>query len=470
MSEATLAAMVTQLGTEITVEHPAEEMEEPHYYLGHMFFYETDLAERLKMQALVSVADRSYLQQDALQSAFHKQVGYYLTDEQLSAVYTIVERNLSVLTGGPGVGKTTVLRAIVALAKAENYRIALAAPTGKAARRMTDATGHEARTMHRLLGFDMQEGKFIHGPDNPLPYSFVILDEASMIDLSLARAFFAAIDPHQTQVLLVGDKDQLPAVGPGSILNSIIQSGVAPVCELTKIMRQAEKSGIVVDAHRINRGEMPTLDWEDCTFLEAAEPEQMQAYVVSLAKAAAGKREFQVLSPMRKGPVGCKALNKLLQSALNPQYPGRPELVFGKDDWQRIYRLGDRVIQCVNDYDRQVFNGDVGEIVDIDVREKLVSVRFADVDAVYGAKDLDEVDLAYALTIHKCQGSEYAETAIMLHSGQHHIMCQRRLAYTAITRAREKVTIIGDSGAMSKCVRNTTSAKRYSALLERLTG
>lgn len=440
---------------------------ETNYYLPVTYFHETETARRLRILAQRPVQKRTLLDEEALQDDFEGEVGYRLTAQQVGAAYDLMrECRLGVLTGGPGVGKTAITRAIVALAKSAKMKVALASPTGRAAKRLEEMTGHSAQTLHRLLAWSPKEHRFQCNADDPMDFDLVIVDEASMVDIMLAQALTAAIDPAHTQLVLVGDRDQLPSVGPGNVLNDIIQSGVAQVCELTQIMRQAEGSGIVLDAHRINRGKQPELAAADCTFVEAEDPEYARQCLRVMAKGA--KRELQILAPMRKGPLGVKSLNEMLQAELNPPAEGKPEVRIGKADWARTYRLGDRVIQTKNDYDRDVMNGDIGEVVEVDAESKEIAIQFASVMASYGAKDLDDVELAYALTIHKSQGSEYPEVVVVLHSGQHYIMLVRNLVYTAITRAREMVTVLGDQAAVTKAVRNNQVAKRHTRLMERL--
>ncbi|MHB8994535.1 MAG: ATP-dependent DNA helicase [Armatimonadota bacterium] len=464
-TESEILFLIRPLGEEVTVERPeGEELQENRLYRGLLHFCESDLAKRLRRLATTPAGDRQWLSEEALQARFEREMGYQLTGEQVSTVYSVIQSSLSVCTGGPGTGKTTITRAVVALAKAEGMQIGLASPTGRAARRLQEACDHDASTIHRLLGW--VKGGFIHGPENPLPFDLLIIDEASMLDVLLGRALVAAIDPARTHLILIGDKDQLPSVGPGNCLHHIIQSRVANVQELTKIMRQAESSGIVVDAHRINHGEMPTLDWDDCTLREHEDPMTLQTYVVSIVKSTPG--ECQVLTPMHKGPIGNKELNRVLQQAVNPPRPDRLELVVGGGEFERIYRMGDRVLQTKNDYERNVVNGDVGVVVGVDVEEKIVTILFEDIEAQYNPKDLDNVMLAYSMTIHKSQGSEYENVVVVLHSGQHYIMLLRNLFYTALTRAKKKVTVVGNRKAIAECVRNNETMQRYSGLLERL--
>lgn len=436
------------------------------YWLPETHAHETTLARRMRSLLKTSAPGRKLMEQETLQAAFEDAVGYRLTEQQIAAVYGLLTSRVGILTGGPGTGKTAITRAIVLTAEKANMRVALASPTGRAAKRLEEMTGHEASTLHRLLGWAQSEHKFMYNADSPLEADLVIVDEASMVDVALGRALVDAIDPHHTQLVFVGDRDQLPSVGPGAVLNDLIATKRPAVFELTQIMRQAEGSGIVTDAHRINHGEMPTMDYADCTFVKAEETETALSYIRALAKTATD--EVQVLAPMKKGPLGTGALNRMLQAAINPPTEDKPQIKRGKDEHERIYRLGDRVIQTKNDYDRGVMNGDIGRISHVDTAAKLVVIEFAAVTARYGAKDLDEVDLAYALTIHKSQGSEYPQVVIVC-AKAHYIMLQRNLLYTALTRARERATIVGEMEAVKQCVRNDKPTQRFTRLRERVT-
>ena len=360
---------------------------------------------------------------------------------------------------------TAITRALVMLAEAAGMEVALASPTGRAAKRLEEMTGHEAKTLHRLLGWSQSAHDFVAGPNNPLEHDLIIVDEASMVDVSLARALVEAIRPTHTQLLLVGDKDQLPSVGPGSVLNDVIKSGRAEVCELTQIMRQAEGSGIVADAHAVNHGKVPGMDTADCTFVECAEAERLQQMLLALAKGC--REELQILTPMRKGPLGTVELNRVLQAALNPPAPGKPELVVGKGEKARTYRLGDRVLQTRNCYDKEVMNGDLGTVSGVDASNGEITIQFAHTSAVYGRQDLSDVDLAYALTIHKSQGGEYTNVITIAH-WSHYIMHQRNLLYTALTRAKTKATVIGEMRAVERCVSNNKPSRRNTRLSERM--
>lgn len=434
-------------------------------YLPITHHQEVALARGLGRLAETTPRKREWWAQERLQDAFEREVGFQLTQEQIEAVYALLGTNLGVLTGGPGVGKTQVTRALVMLAEGAGMKVELASPTGRAAKRLEELARHEARTMHRLLKWSPDTHTFLQDVSTPLVADLVIVDEASMVDLTLAYALVSAIDPRFTQLLFVGDKDQLPSVGPGSVLNDLIVSRRARVCQLTQIMRQAEGSAIIVDAHNVNAGRSPALASSECWWSQADDPERIRMEILRIAAGHEG--ELQILSPMRKGPVGTVALNQMLQEALNPAQHQKPEIHRGRGDTEIIYRLGDRVIQTKNDYDRGVMNGDIGEIVQVDEKDKEVAIRFADALPTYGPDDLRNVDLAYALTIHKAQGSEYPMVVIVACWG-HHIMLQRNLLYTALTRAQERVVVVGEKRAIQQMVRNNTPSKRYTGLRERL--
>jgi exodeoxyribonuclease V alpha subunit len=375
-----------------------------------------------------------------------------------------------VITGGPGVGKTTIVKAIVHLARLVHRKVALAAPTGRAAKRLGEATQYEAMTIHRLLEYQPHEGGFVRKRDNPLDADVVIVDEASMIDAALFRSLLAAVRP-AAQLVLVGDIDQLPSVGPGAILGDVIASGAATVIRLTEIFRQAAQSKIVVSAHRINRGEVPDLDTpagtSDFYFIERDDPDAARQTIVDLVAERIPNRfgfdaigEVQVLAPMHRGELGTGALNRALQERLNPSR-GEPELVRG----ERAFRRGDKVMQLRNDYDKGVFNGDIGVILAID--DQAIRVEIDGRIASYERAELDQLIHAYAVSVHKSQGSEYAAVVIPL-ATQHYMMLQRSLLYTAVTRGKKLVVIVGSKRAIGMAVRNQTARRRYTWLAERV--
>jgi exodeoxyribonuclease V alpha subunit len=380
----------------------------------------------------------------------------------------LVSRAL-VITGGPGVGKTTLLEAILQILTAKRVRAALCAPTGRAARRLSETTGLEAKTIHRLLEVNARDGRFRRDESHPLDCDLVVVDETSMVDVPLMASLVRAIPP-QAALLLVGDVDQLPSVGPGHVLGDIIASGAVPVVRLVEVFRQAAESRIVRSAHRINAGELPEIappaDTSDFYVVDADDPEDALQRIVSLVRTRIPQRfgldpvrDVQVLCPMNRGTIGARALNLELQKALNPPREVRIER-FG---W--TYSVGDKVMQIENDYDREVYNGDVGFIRAIDVDNQQVAIAFEGRESVYDAAELDRIVLAYATTIHKAQGSEYP-AIVMPVTTQHYPMLQRNLLYTGITRGKKLVVIVGQKKALAIAVKNATSRQRWSKLRE----
>jgi exodeoxyribonuclease V alpha subunit len=398
-----------------------------------------------------------------------------LTEEQRQAVRLAFQEKLLILTGGPGTGKTTILRAVIRLLVAKKLRMHLASPTGRAAKRLAEVTGHEASTLHRLLEWNPREGGFQRNARNPLETDIVVVDEASMIDVLLAHHLLQAM-PVTATLLLVGDADQLPSVGPGTVLQDMLAVPGIPAIRLTTIFRQAAQSRIVSNAHRVNHGEFPDLSvvaagrTQDFFFLEEDEPPKLQELIVDLAQRRLPGRygldpsgDIQVLTPMHRGPIGAGQLNAALQAALNPPRNGTPELLRGG----RIFRLGDRVLQLRNDYDKEVFNGDLGRIAAIDAADQAVVIRMDDREVAYDFSDLDELTLAYAMTVHKSQGSEYPCVIVPIHT-THFPMLQRNLLYTAITRAKRLLVLVGTRKALAIATKNDATRRRYGLLRERL--
>jgi exodeoxyribonuclease V alpha subunit len=394
---------------------------------------------------------------------------------QQEAIRQACQQKMLVITGGPGVGKTTLVRSILEIFQAKKMKCVLAAPTGRAAKRMAETTGQTAKTIHRLLEFDPATGDFKRNQQHPLTGDLFVLDEVSMVDVVLGHQLLRAV-PSNACVILVGDVDQLPSVGPGSVLADLISSGVVPVVRLTEIFRQAAESEIVTAAYAINQGRMPNLKapdegLSDFYFIEAQEPEAIQDLIVRLVKeripARFGftpKTDIQVLTPMNRSVLGARNLNQVLQTALNSGDGGPEVQRFG---W--TFRLGDRVIQTENDYNRDVFNGDLGVIESINRIEQEMVVNFEGRSVAYDFGDLDEIALAYVLSIHKSQGSEFPCVVIPLHT-QHYMMLQRNLLYTAVTRGKKLVVLVGTKKALGMAVRRQDTARRYTALRGRLQG
>ncbi|MHC4145158.1 MAG: SF1B family DNA helicase RecD2 [Planctomycetota bacterium] len=409
----------------------------------------------------------------AIQWVEHK-VGLKLASEQREAIEIAVKSKVMVITGGPGVGKTTVVNSIVKIMRAKKLKVVLAAPTGRAAKRMMETTGLEAKTIHRLLEFDPATAGFKHNADKPLEGDVFIIDEKSMMDLLLAYQLIRAV-PNHAALILVGDVDQLPSVGPGCVLRDIIESDLIPICRLAQVFRQAAQSAIITNAHKVNKGQIPVFprgkaqspDQTDFYFVHAEEPEKAVSLVIDLTGKAIPDRfgfdrfnDIQVLSPMQRGLLGCRNLNTALQESLNPE--GASVQRYG---W--TFRIGDKVMQTVNDYEKDVFNGDIGRIESIDTVDQEVVIRFEGRKVTYEFNELDELILSYAVTVHKSQGAEYPAVVIPIHT-QHYALLQRNLLYTAITRGRKLVVLVGTQKAVAIAVKRMDSRRRVTLLTERL--
>lgn len=387
-----------------------------------------------------------------------------LSEEQADALRMAVDARAFVVTGGPGTGKTTLIRSIIDIFEKKGLSILLAAPTGRAAKRMEAATDREARTIHRMLEFSPKTGGFVRNEYDPLNADLVIIDETSMVDVFLMQSLLKAL-PDACRLFLVGDVDQLPSVGPGNVLMDIIASGVVPTTRLRTVFRQAAESGIVINAHRINRGEQPEFNTEDFFFVERTDPERALNTILELvARRMPARfgldplRDIQVMSPMHRGPLGVAKLNEALQHALNPEGAPAP---------RRNFRLGDKVIQLRNNYELDVYNGDVGVVSNVDEEASTLVVQFDERPVAYGFDELDNLGLAYAITVHKSQGSEYPAVVLPL-VAQHYLLLQRNVLYTAVTRAKRLVVIVGDPKALRQALRNTDVTRRYTRLAERL--
>jgi exodeoxyribonuclease V alpha subunit len=455
----------------IVIETPTEpERQGDKVYLTALYASEVGLARRL----LALTAQPKQLQlmdQDETIRAVQKELKIDLTQNQLQAVREALEKKVMVITGGPGTGKTTIINSIIKLYARNGQKILLAAPTGRAAKKVFETTKHDARTIHRLLEFSPRGGRFKKNEDDPLDADLIVVDEVSMVDTVLMFQLLKAVPLHAT-LILVGDVDQLPSVGPGNVLKDIIDSGRIPVARLTHIFRQSEMSTIVVNAHRINSGEMPISRRagqarSDFRFIETDEPEKALETILSLCKDRLPKafgydafNDIQVLTPMHKGTVGATNLNAELQKMLNPSTQS-------VNRGGRTFKTGDKVMQMRNNYDKDVFNGDIGRIIKINTEERDVLVNFDGKVVTYDFNDLDELMLAYATSVHKAQGSEFP-AIVMPVMIQHFILLQRNLLYTGITRGKKLVVLVGTRKALAIAVRNNKPKLRFTLLKERL--
>ncbi len=432
---------------------------------------EQRIARRLKALAAVP---STYPEMDATKAMawWEKKTGKTLGESQRQAVSQALQQRVLIITGGPGVGKTTILNAILAILSAKEVKPILAAPTGRAAQRLAQGTGFPASTLHRLLEY---QGESLWGrtSEKPLQGDLFVVDEASMIDAPLMAQFLNALPP-EAHLLLVGDADQLPSVGPGAVLQDIIASGEVPVNRLTQVFRQAAESRIITAAHDINQGHMPDLRPSpdaDFFFLEREGPEAIVSTIVELAKTRLPGRyhfdpltDIQVLCPMNQQALGTRAVNQALQEALNPPH----EMKYEVERFQQTFRTGDKVIQTRNNYEKEVFNGDIGHVSEITTDPVTVRVTFEGRrQVIYEPGELDELQLAYAITIHKSQGSEFP-CVIIPWSMAHFIMLERSLIYTGVTRGKKLVIIAGDAKALAMAVRQAGSRRRYTTLRERL--
>lgn len=468
-----------------------EEEHDVRVYLSNLYYMELNGAKMLHdLNSKVEVA------QVSIEHKIHKiekETGKSLEDRQRQAVISAVQNGLLVVTGGPGTGKTTTINAMIKYFELEDKCIMLAAPTGRAAKRMTEATGCEASTIHRLLEMngnpedeDRAKG-FGRNIQNPLEADVIIIDEVSMVDIGLMYALLSATLPG-TKLILVGDKNQLPSVGPGSVLKDMIESKAVPTVELSKIFRQASESDIIVNAHKINNGEEVVVDnkSKDFFLLNRTDDNMIISNVIQLVQEKmpkyvnAHQNDIQVLTPMRKGLVGVERLNKILQEYLNPEHKSKEQ----KEVGDRIFRVGDKVMQIKNNYQIEweistkfgmvtdkglgVFNGDTGIVTKITNYDQSIEVTYDEVRKVkYSFKMLDELEHAYAITIHKSQGSEYPAVVIPLLPGPR-LLYNRNLLYTAITRAKQCVTIVGDGEVFQEMIQNVNEQKRYTSFAERL--
>ncbi len=439
-------------------------------YLKPLFLAELGVARHLR-QLAQGTHPMPGIDATAALAWVERTMGLELAPAQLDAIRRATTDKVLVITGGPGVGKTTIVRGILEIFAAKKLRVALCAPTGRAAKRLSESTGREAKTIHRLLEFDPALGGFKRDRDKPLDFDLVVVDETSMVDVVLMNSLVRAVSPWACLVL-VGDVDQLPSVGPGAVLADAIASGAVPVVRLTEIFRQAGQSGIVRAAHAVHGGDYP----ESCPpgagdffVIEADDPAAILDRVVTLVReripAKFGldpMRDVQVLAPMNRSDLGVRNLNLRLQEALNPPRGQAEVQRFG---W--TYRVGDRVLQTENNYQREVFNGDIGRVVAVDEGEQELIAEFDGRPVSYDFGELDELTLAFCTSVHKSQGSEYPAVVIVLHT-QHYMMLQRNLLYTGLTRGKKLVVLVASRRALARAVREQDSARRYSRLAERL--
>jgi len=436
-------------------------------YLPSLYYCETGTAKRI-LEIISTKSKYESINAGNIIDSIQIELGIKYDDIQIEAIKTAVKSKFMVLTGGPGTGKTTTTLAIIKIFEKVNASVLLAAPTGRAAKRMSEATGMEAKTIHRLLEYKPSEGYKVN-EDNPLDCDVLIIDETSMVDIVLMYNLLKAVK-NDTVVILVGDVDQLPSVGPGNVLRDIIESGIVNVVHLKRIFRQAQGSKIITNAHRINNGEFPDLKGgknSDFFFIEEEDPQK----IVNEIKNLCSKRlpayykvdpitDIQVLCPMQRGETGAYNLNLALQQALNPSVQS---IRHGGTE----FRINDKVMQIKNNYDKSVFNGDIGTIVDINTEDKTLTIQFDGNNIEYDITEMDEVVLAYAATIHKSQGSEY-KIVIAPFTMQHYMMLQRNLLYTCVTRAKKVFILIGSKKAIAMAIKSNKSIKRSTMLSERL--
>lgn len=444
-------------------------VEEGGVYLSWLHRAEVGVAQAVRRLSDTAVKALSGV--DEALAAFEAERRIELAADQRRAIETAARERFTIITGGPGVGKTTIVRAVLSVFERRKLSVRLAAPTGRAAKRLAEATGHEASTLHRLLEFEPRSAEFQRNEDNPLEADAVILDEASMIDVELMCSFLRAL-PSSARVVIVGDADQLPSVGPGAVLRDLIGSQAVPTVRLLRIFRQGEASGIVENAHRILNGEMPESARSDDPngdffIVSRKTPEEAAEVVRELVTTRIPRkfgfnpqRDVQVLTPMHRGPAGTQALNELLQHSLNP-------LGAALDARGQKLRAGDKVLQTRNDYENEVFNGDVGTIARVSEEERTLHVRFDGSDVEYDQESLDSLTLAYAMSVHKSQGSEYPAVVLPLLT-THFVMLSRNLLYTAVTRARKLCVLVADPRALRLAVSDTRREQRMTRLAERL--
>lgn len=446
--------------------------EEPCVFLNNLYRAELGVVTELKrIMKLPSLFAKEF-DFNTVVYGVEQKTGLKLSLTQSQALSIALKHKVSIITGGPGVGKTTLVNSILTVLCEKTREILLCAPTGRAAKRLSESTGFEAKTVHRLLEFDPKTFGFRRNETYPLAAEVLVVDEMSMVDLPMMHQLLKAI-PDCCTVIFVGDVDQLPSVGPGAVLANLIESQVIPVVQLTEIFRQAKSSQIIVNAHRINKGHLPRLKYEtgeisDFYFIEANSKEEIQAKLLQVVLNRIPKRfgfdpirQIQVLVPMNRGSLGVRSLNIELQKQLNP----KASVQINRFGW--TFSVGDKIIQTVNNYDKEVFNGDIGFITQIDLEESKLVIEFEGRKVVYESDELDEIALAYATTIHKAQGSEYPAVVIPI-AMEHYTLLERNLLYTGVTRGKSLVVIVGQPSAIGMAVRTVKSSKRLTHLTHRL--
>ncbi len=457
---------------ELVIENAPDTSENKIVYLKEIHQAETGISNRIKALLSVPVIPPS-IDADRISKEVQKKLAIALSREQIDVLEKILSHRVVIITGGPGTGKTTLIRSVNAIFEALGKRVLLAAPTGRAARRLSEVTRRDAKTIHRLLGVNFKDGLFDKNRDNPLDADAVIIDEASMVDTLLMFHLINAV-PMTAALILVGDVFQLPSIGPGNVLSDMIKSARTPIFYLKKIFRQAHKSPIVFNAHRIRQGEFPVFKPLDPTeglsefyFIEQDDPNTVVTTILELCTKTIPERfnfdpvhDVQILTPMHKGVIGTTHLNQVLQEVLNPN----PVIIETRGS---TFKIGDKVMHLKNNYQKEVFNGDIGTIRTVDVKENIFSVDFYGRTVSYDFTEMDDISLAYAISVHKSQGSEYPAVILPIMT-QHFVLLQRNLLYTAITRGKKLVILIGTKKALAIALKNDTPKKRLSGLAFRL--